>query len=35
MADFLERQDDGIYEAVDTKLARTAKPAYILQLCFY
>src|SRR5205823_3397420 len=23
------------YEAIDTKLARTAKPAYILQLCFY
>jgi uncharacterized protein len=35
VADFLERQDDGGYEALDTKLARTAKPAYILQLCFY
>ena len=35
VADFLERQPDGTYEAVDTKLARTAKPAYILQLCFY
>lgn len=23
------------YEVLDTKLARTAKPAYILQLCFY
>src|SRR4029077_10644385 len=23
------------YEALDTKLARHAKPAYILQLCFY
>jgi predicted RecB family nuclease len=34
-ADFLERQEDGFYEAVDTKLARSAKPAYILQLCFY
>jgi uncharacterized protein len=34
-ADFLERREDGFYEAVDTKLARTAKPAYILQLCFY
>jgi len=34
-ADFLERQADGTYEAVDTKLARHAKPAYILQLCFY
>jgi len=35
VADFLERQEDGFYEAVDTKLARSAKPAYILQLCFY
>ncbi|HEY7604932.1 MAG TPA: TM0106 family RecB-like putative nuclease [Gaiellaceae bacterium] len=35
VADFLERQPDGGYEAVDTKLARHAKPAYILQLCFY
>ncbi len=35
VADFLERQPDGTYEAVDTKLARSAKPAYILQLCFY
>ncbi len=35
VADFLERQPDGTYEAVDTKLARHAKPAYILQLCFY
>jgi predicted RecB family nuclease len=35
IADFLERQPDGCYEAVDTKLARHAKPAYILQLCFY
>ena len=34
-ADFLERGADGTYEAVDTKLARSAKPAYILQLCFY
>jgi predicted RecB family nuclease len=34
-ADFLERQQDGTYEAVDTKLARSARPAYILQLCFY
>ena len=25
-ADFLERQADGTYEAVDTKLARSAKP---------
>src|SRR5919109_1721577 len=35
IADFLERQPDGSYEAVDTKLARHAKPAYILQLLFY
>ena len=35
VADFLERQADGSYEALDTKLARHAKPAYILQLCFY
>ena len=35
IADFLERQADGTYEAVDTKLARHAKPAYILQLLFY
>ena len=26
---------DGTYEALDRKLARTAKPAYILQLLFY
>jgi predicted RecB family nuclease len=35
VADFLERQPDGTYEAVDTKLARHAKPAHVLQLCFY
>jgi uncharacterized protein len=34
-ADFLERHHDGTYEVVDTKLARHAKPYYILQLCFY
>jgi uncharacterized protein len=34
-ADFLERRHDGTYEVVDTKLARHAKPYYILQLCFY
>src|SRR5215471_12138945 len=34
-ADFLELQQDGTYEVVDTKLARHAKPYYILQLCFY
>ena len=36
VADFLERQPRSArYEALDTKLARHAKPAYILQLCFY
>ena len=34
-ADFLERLPDGSYEPVDTKLARSAKPAHVLQLCFY
>ena len=34
-ADFLERLPDGTYEPVDTKLARSAKPAHVLQLCFY
>lgn len=34
-ADFLLRQADGTYEAVDAKLARHAKPYHILQLCFY
>jgi predicted RecB family nuclease len=34
-ADFLERRPDGSYEVVDTKLARHAKPFYVLQLCFY
>jgi predicted RecB family nuclease len=34
-ADFLERTPTGTYEAVDTKLARRAKPAAVLQLCFY
>ena len=34
-ADFLERQKDGTYEPVDTKLARSAKPAHLMQLCFY
>ena len=29
------QQPDGTYEALDTKLARSAKPAYILQLRFY
>jgi predicted RecB family nuclease len=41
VADFLLRIDEPSdlgpwsYEALDTKLARHAKPAYILQLCFY
>ena len=35
VADFLLKQPDGTYEALDTKLARSAKPAYILQLLFY
>src|SRR5882672_963909 len=34
-ADFLERQTDGSYEPVDTKLARATKPEHVLQLCFY
>jgi uncharacterized protein len=34
-ADFLELQPSGRYEVVDTKLARRARPAHILQLCFY
>jgi uncharacterized protein len=34
-ADFLERQPDGGYQPADTKLARTAKPAHVLQLMFY
>jgi uncharacterized protein len=34
-ADFVERQPDGRYEVVDTKLARHSKPSYVLQLCFY
>ncbi|MEJ7792952.1 MAG: TM0106 family RecB-like putative nuclease, partial [Gaiellaceae bacterium] len=35
IADFLLRQPAGVYEALDTKLARSSKPAYILQLLFY
>lgn len=34
-ADFLERQPDGTYEPVDTKLARSARPEHVLQLCYY
>jgi uncharacterized protein len=35
LADFVERQPDGFYEVVDTKLARHARPEHVLQLCFY
>jgi uncharacterized protein len=35
MADFVVRLGDGFYEVVDTKLARHARPAHVLQLCFY
>jgi uncharacterized protein len=35
LADFVELQPHGGYEVVDTKLARRAKPAHVLQLCFY
>jgi predicted RecB family nuclease len=35
LADFVVRRPDGFYEALDTKLARHARPAHILQLCFY
>src|SRR6266540_2430084 len=35
LADFVIRNDDGSYEAYDTKLARHGKPAHVLQLCFY
>jgi predicted RecB family nuclease len=34
-ADFLVRLPEGTYEPVDTKLARSAKPLHIIQLCFY
>jgi len=34
-ADFLEKTPEGAYEPVDTKLARAAKPAHVLQLLFY
>src|SRR5215218_1775343 len=35
IGDFLERQYDGSYEVADTKLARSAKPYFLLQLAFY
>jgi predicted RecB family nuclease len=34
-ADFLVRLPGGTYEPVDTKLARSAKPLHVIQLCFY
>src|SRR5215831_9944326 len=34
-ADFLERRQDGSYEPIDAKLARSARPEHVLQLCFY
>lgn len=34
-SDFLERQPDGRYEVWDTKLARSIKPRYPVQLCAY
>jgi uncharacterized protein len=35
IADFLERQPNGSYEPVETKLARATRPEHLLQLCFY
>jgi predicted RecB family nuclease len=35
LADFLEQRPDGGYEALDTKLARRARPGHVLQLAFY
>jgi predicted RecB family nuclease len=35
VADFLLLREDGVYEALDTKLARKGKPSHILQLLFY
>ncbi|MDQ3859492.1 MAG: TM0106 family RecB-like putative nuclease [Actinomycetota bacterium] len=34
-ADFVVRQPNGLYEVVDTKLARHARPEHVLQLSFY
>jgi uncharacterized protein len=34
ISDFLVRRDN-TYEAWDTKLARSSKPSFVLQLCFY
>jgi predicted RecB family nuclease len=35
VADFVERTADGSYEVADTKLARSGRPAHVLQLAFY
>jgi predicted RecB family nuclease len=35
IADFVVRTPSGTYEAWDTKLARSSKPYFVLQLCFY
>jgi predicted RecB family nuclease len=35
IADFVERIADGSYEVADTKLARSGRPAHVLQLAFY
>lgn len=34
-ADFLERNEQGVFEPVDTKLARSVKPYMVHQLAFY
>lgn len=34
-ADFLIRSDEGVYEVLDTKLARKPKPYFLIQLCAY
>jgi predicted RecB family nuclease len=35
ISDFVVRTAAGTYEAWDTKLARSSKPYFVLQLCFY
>ena len=34
-ADFLELGEGGVYEPVETKLARSTRPEHVLQLCYY
>src|SRR5262249_4703026 len=34
-ADFLVRNEAGLYEPIDTKLARKPKPYFLIQLCAY